>query len=97
MDEPPICKKCGDEYFLKDGYEVTDYCDPCAQELVPELLEKLRHLEVRANCRLIAAAPELYAALEALLLRLYITAEIRDGDKELRAQAEAALKKAKGL
>jgi|HubBroStandDraft_6_1064221.scaffolds.fasta_scaffold981965_3 hypothetical protein len=49
------------------------------------------------NAMLIAAAPELYAALEALLLRLYITAEIRDGDKELRAQAEAALKKAKGL
>ena len=41
-DDPPTCIKCGDEYFLKDGYEITDYCDPCAQELVPDLLEALR-------------------------------------------------------
>ena len=43
-DDPPVCVKCGDEYHLPDGYEVTDYCDPCAQELVPDLLEALRGL-----------------------------------------------------
>jgi hypothetical protein len=32
---------CGDEFTVPDGFEVTDYCDPCAQELVPELLEAL--------------------------------------------------------
>ena len=43
-DDPPTCCKCGDEYFLKDGFEVTDYCDPCAQELVPELIEALQQI-----------------------------------------------------
>jgi hypothetical protein len=44
-NEPPVCKMCGDEYFLHDfDYEPTDYCDPCAQELVPELLDALRGL-----------------------------------------------------
>lgn len=39
--ELPTCKKCGDEYFLHEGCEATDYCDSCAQELVPDLLEAL--------------------------------------------------------
>jgi|HubBroStandDraft_6_1064221.scaffolds.fasta_scaffold03965_13 hypothetical protein len=41
-NEPPVCKVCGDEYYLRDGYEVTDYCDPCAQELAPELLQLVK-------------------------------------------------------
>lgn len=39
-NEPPTCVACGDEYSMNDGCEPS-YCDPCAQELVPELLEAL--------------------------------------------------------
>lgn len=44
MNEPPVCARCEDEYFLRDGMEPTKYCDPCAHERVAELealLEKL--------------------------------------------------------
>jgi PHP family Zn ribbon phosphoesterase len=39
----PACVKCGDEYYLPDGYEATDYCNPCAQELVSEMLAELEY------------------------------------------------------
>jgi hypothetical protein len=42
--EIPTCKKCGDEYHLPDGYDATDYCNPCAQELVVELLAALEDI-----------------------------------------------------
>lgn len=37
MNEPPVCEKCGDEYWLGEGCEVSKYCDPCAQERVAEV------------------------------------------------------------
>jgi hypothetical protein len=36
-NEPPTCIKCGDEYSLNDGCDVTDYCDLCAQEVAADL------------------------------------------------------------
>jgi hypothetical protein len=48
-DDPPTCNKCGDEFTVPDGYEVTDYCNPCAQELVPELLTVLEAIVTSAN------------------------------------------------
>ena len=44
-NEPPICKKCEDEFSVPDGYDVTDYCNPCAQEVVIALLESHRELQ----------------------------------------------------
>lgn len=49
MNEPPVCARCGDEYWLRDGMEPTKYCDPCAHERVAELealLEKLKWISV---------------------------------------------------
>ena len=31
------CKKCGDSMSIPYGYEVTDFCNECAQEIVIEL------------------------------------------------------------
>lgn len=45
-NEPPTCIKCGDEYLLPDGYEITAYCNPCAQEIAPALLEALESLMI---------------------------------------------------
>ena len=42
--EVPTCKKCGDEYHLPDGYDATEYCNPCAQELAVELLSALEDI-----------------------------------------------------
>lgn len=36
-NEPPQCVKCGDEYFLNEGCEPTDYCDPCAQDVAEKI------------------------------------------------------------
>jgi hypothetical protein len=33
-NDPPVCEACEDEYSLRDGMEVSRYCDPCAQERV---------------------------------------------------------------
>lgn len=35
-NDPPVCQRCESEYNLRDGYEVSKYCDTCAQELVTE-------------------------------------------------------------
>lgn len=40
-NDPPTCIKCGDEFTVPGGYEVTDYCNPCAQEVASDLLEAL--------------------------------------------------------
>lgn len=45
--EPPICIKCGNDYFLKDGYDATDYCNLCAQEVAADLLEVLQRIRKR--------------------------------------------------
>jgi hypothetical protein len=36
-----ICKCCDGEFILRDGCEEGDYCDPCAQKLVPDLVTAL--------------------------------------------------------
>lgn len=43
-NDPPQCEKCGDEYLLPDGYERTEYCDPCAQELAVKFREALEEI-----------------------------------------------------
>ena len=55
-NDPPQCEKCGDEYLLPDGYERTDYCNPCAQELVvkfrsalEEIAEPIKFMRQRAE------------------------------------------------
>jgi len=30
MEEPPICARCGDEYFFEDGMDPSKYCHNCA-------------------------------------------------------------------
>lgn len=52
--------------------------------------------EARANVRLIAAAPTLYAALDALLRGLHETRAPDYYDDALEAPARAALAKARG-
>jgi hypothetical protein len=44
-NEPPICKKCGDEFTVEYGYEVTDYCDPCAQEIAADAQSEVERLK----------------------------------------------------
>ncbi len=86
--EPPTCKKCGDEYYLPDGYEATEWCDPCAQELVPELLEALKAL-----VQLVSAGGKFLYVKEHGL-------PITNADQEIIDHAfilaEAAIRKAEG-
>jgi len=49
MNEPPICKRCEEEYSLRDGCEVTDYCDSCAHEVVQDLALKLDLANMELN------------------------------------------------
>jgi hypothetical protein len=53
--EIPTCVKCGAEYSMPEGYEATAWCNPCAQELVPELLEALEVLIAPDNGKIRAA------------------------------------------
>lgn len=39
------CKRCDEEYILRECSEETDYCDNCAQDLVLELKELLEQCE----------------------------------------------------
>jgi uncharacterized Zn ribbon protein len=89
-DDPPTCIKCGDEYSLHDGFEVTDYCDPCAQELVPELV---------AACE---AGLDEVIGLQAYLTTCERSVILANVDtltykmNEVRVKIEAALRKARG-
>lgn len=54
--ELPTCKKCEAEYSLRDGYEPSDYCDECAQELavkfrsaLEEIAEPIKFMRQRAE------------------------------------------------
>lgn len=37
-----FCVCCGDEYSVADGFEATDYCYLCSQDLTPKLLTALK-------------------------------------------------------
>lgn len=61
MNEPPVCKKCEEEYSLRDGYEPTDYCDSCAHEVVQDLALKLdlANMELHTIDEILARRPAL--------------------------------------
>ena len=41
IDHDPQCHCCGETFLIHPSKEMTDYCDECAQRLVPELLGAL--------------------------------------------------------
>lgn len=77
----------------KDGIQLTVGIEPEPERLPIAHLED-RGPESFANARLIAAAPDLLAALEALLE--YVDAVTSRGDNVEKKAARAALDKAKG-
>ncbi len=65
-NEPPTCARCETEYSLRDGMEVSKYCDLCAQERVSELEpireELLKALKEICECGLIHKAEQIAVA-----------------------------------
>ena len=96
------------EKWTKGPWEIRKYKDPYGRRnlaveiLTDEIIIAKLGIEIdeecKANAHLIAAAPEMYAALELIYGRLLMSD--RDGESRITAEdgemAELALKKARG-
>lgn len=81
-DDPPCCDACGLEYALREGDEVSRFCDPCCQSafmrlesVAKQAVELILKSEQTGWCKHATAAKEL---LEAALGQSP-NAEVSDG------------------